>query len=109
MPEIKVTFFTHQLPVFDCRARNVVYAKGRRAGGTMGAVNRLVEIAHKESKGRHLWVDTVQRNIQKVVDRYFRPLLKGTAYKWNSSDRVLRFANGTYCDFGSAQRPEAIL
>ncbi len=106
--EIRVTFLPHQPPVFDCTARNVVYAKGRRAGGTMGAVNRLVEIAHIQRESRHLWVDTVQRNIGKLVARYFRPLLAGTEYRWNCSDRVLYFASGALCDFGSAERPETL-
>lgn len=106
MPEIEVTFFTHQLPVFDSTARNVVYAKGRRAGGTLGAVNRLVEIAHEQPTSRHLWVDVVQRNIERVLERYFLPLLRGTAFRCNGRERTLRFANGALCDFGSAERPE---
>ena len=103
---IRVTFLHHQPEVFDCKARNVVYAKGRRAGGTMGAVNRLVEIAHLQPKSRHLWIDTVHRNIDRYAKRYFLPLLKGTKFKWNRSDKVLTFESKAYCDFGSAERPE---
>ncbi|MCZ6843437.1 MAG: hypothetical protein O7G32_11480 [SAR324 cluster bacterium] len=96
------------MEVFDATARNVVYVKGRRAGGTVGAVMRLIEIAHEEEISRHLWVDTVHRNIERYVDRYFKPRLKGTKYKWSRQKKMLRFQSGSYCDFGSAQRPSSL-
>ena len=103
---LKVKFLRHQVPVFDCTARNVVYVKGRRAGGTLGAVNRLIELAHTRRGSRHLWIDTVHRNIERYVQRYFIPRLGGTNYKWNRGRKCLRFQGGAYCDFASAQRPE---
>lgn len=108
--KLKVVYLEHLPPVFDSKARNVVYVKGRRAGGTHGAVKRLIEIAHEEQTqgSRHLWVDTVHRNIERYVERYFLPGLKGTRFKWNKSRRVLRFQGGSLCDFGSAQRPETL-
>lgn len=101
-----MTFLPHQPQVYDSTAPNVVYAKGRRAGGTMGAVHRLVELAHRRPASRHLWVDTVHRNIDRVVARYFRPRLAGTAWRWNGGRKELRFESGAFCDFGSAERPE---
>jgi len=105
---LEVTYLRHQVPVFDCPARNVVYVKGRRAGGTLGAVNRLIEIAHTRPGTRHLWIDTVQRNIERYVRRYFLPRLDGTRCDWNAGLRTLRFEGGAYCDFGSAEKPENI-
>jgi hypothetical protein len=105
---LKVSFLPHQPPVFDCPAPNVVYVKGRRAGGTFGAVNRLIEIAHQRPGSRHLWVDTVHRNIDRYLRRYFLPRLKGTGHCWNAGRKELRFQSGALCDFGSAQRPQNI-
>lgn len=106
MTTLEVTYLPHQPAVFDCPARNVVYVKGRRAGGTMGAVNRLVELAHSRPGSRHLWVDTVQRNIDRYVRRYFLPLLRGTACRWRGESYLLEFEGGAHCDFASAERPE---
>ena len=62
--------FQHQEDVFMSNARNVVYVKGRRAGGTQGAAMRLIELAHHpHPPSRHLWIDTAQRNIDKVVGK----------------------------------------
>ncbi len=108
MSELELTYLKHQPQVFDCPARNVVYAKGRRAGGTRGAVTRLIELAHLYPGSRHLWIDTVQRNIDRYVARYFRPLLKSVDYGWNATSRTLEFGNASYCDFASAERPESI-
>lgn len=103
---VKVTFFPKQLPIFDCTKRYVVYVKGRRAGGTHGAVNRLVEIAFRSPQSRHLWVDTIHRNIGRYVRRYFMRGIAHTGASYNSQLHVLNFPNGSYCDFGSAERPE---
>ncbi|MDH4120438.1 MAG: hypothetical protein OEV94_01860 [Deltaproteobacteria bacterium] len=106
---IELPYLPHQKQVFDAEERFVVYVKGRRAGGTKGAVFRLVEIAQQEHPGsRHLWVEPVHRNIAKLVSRYFRPLLEGTDFRWQASQRVLNFPSGSYCDFVSAQRPDLL-
>ena len=104
--EIKPSYLTYQPEVFDCPARNVVYAKGRRAGGTRGAISRLVEIALQQPGSRHLWVDTVRGNIDKYLNRYLRPMLKGIRHGWSAQRQVLRFPGGSVCDFGTAERPE---
>ncbi len=110
MKTLEVEYLEHQLPVFDCSARNVVYVKGRRAGGTLGAVTRIIEIAHgpEHRWSRHLWVDTVHRNIERYVHRYFAPRLAGTEFHWSATTKTLHFEGGAYCDFGSAQRPETL-
>ena len=108
MREFRVTYLPHQLAVYQATAPNVVYVKGRRAGGTHGAVNRLLELAHSRPGSRHLWVDTVHRNIGRYVRRYFLPALRGWPYQWRQAENSLHFSTGAYCDFGSAQRPENI-
>ncbi len=108
MPSLELTYLKHQPQVFDCPARNVVYAKGRRAGGTRGAATRLIELALEKPGSRHLWVDTVRRNIERYIRRYFRPLLRQVEHRWNGTTQVLEFANGSYCDFASAERPESM-
>ena len=105
---LKVSYLPHQLDVFDCKARNVVYVKGRRAGGTHGAATRLIELAYLHPHSRHLWIDTTQRNIHKLMARYFLPCLKDMNCTWNARDHVLKFESGSWCDFGSAERPEML-
>ncbi len=105
---ITLSYLPHQLEVFDCPTRNIVYVKGRRAGGTHGAITRLVELAHLHPRSCHLWIDTSYRNIHKLIARYFSPCLKGSEWKWDASDHVLNFESGSWCDFGSAERPEML-
>lgn len=122
--DIDLGLLKHQREVFcNPEATRVFYAKGRRVGGTMGASRRLMQIALQEHPGSaHLWIDTVHRNINRYIKRYFMPPLRplngmrvgwhdGTAgpfFKWNGHDMILQFFNGSYCDFGSAERPELL-
>lgn len=57
-----------------------------------------------------LWVDTKHTNIDKYIERYFKPLLKKMNHwndcNWNQQKKILRLYNGAYIDFGSAERPE---
>lgn len=57
---------------------------------------------------RWLWVDTVQINIKKYIERYFIPIL-GLFWEtvdWDKEKNILKFANGSTLDFWSAERPE---
>jgi phage terminase large subunit-like protein len=98
----------HQALVFHHRAPNIVYVKGRRAGGTMGAVLRLIQLARDNAGSKHLWIDTVQRNIDRVVRRYFQPRLARREAEWLVTKQTLSFENGSLVDFGSMQQPENI-
>lgn len=106
--KLKIEYLPHQPEVFDSTVKNVVYAKGRRAGGTTGAAHRLLELAHENPGSKHLWVDTTMRNIQRYVQRLFLPRLEGTQYKWDKAGKSLKFEGGSHCDFGSATRPELL-
>jgi hypothetical protein len=54
-----------------------------------------------------LWVDTVQGNIDKYVERLFIPLLKPVMKycSWNKQRKILMLPRGGI-DFGSSQHPE---
>ncbi len=98
----------HQDTVFHCAAPNVVYVKGRRAGGTMGAALRVIELCYERPGTHQLWIDTVHRNIGRYVRRYFLPHIPQGEAKWHATGHTLDFANGSLVDFGSVQLRENI-
>lgn len=88
----------------------VVIKAGRRTGKTYNfALWLLQEMDSLPGEGG-LWVDTKHSNIDKYIDRYFQPLLKKMNQwqdcSWNQQKKMLRLYNGSYIDFGSAERPE---
>lgn len=111
----KAPYSSIQIPVFrDCTAQNIVYPKGRRAGGTEGEVRRMCRDAVtnylNKTPTEELWIDTTHRNIVKYVDRKFKPLLRQlppNAWNWNGANMTLKIL-GTRIDFGSYLRPELI-
>ncbi len=85
-----------------------VCTKGRRFGATHGAAIFCIE-SLLEGKSI-LWVDTVQRNLNKYFDKYFLPDLnkiKTEFWSYSYSQHDLKFLN-TGVDFRSAERPENI-
>ena len=107
--EIDLSLFPHQEEVFLCEAQNVIYLKGRRAGGTDGAARSLLTLCIDNPEYTALWVDTIYRNIFRYVKRYFIPRLKSLPPKlwnWNGQDMTLSFWNDSYIDFGSYDKPE---
>ncbi|HEX7927648.1 MAG TPA: hypothetical protein VF678_08655, partial [bacterium] len=102
----KLPWLPRQEEVFHAAAPNIVYVKGRRAGGTTGAVLRMIELCRNEPRSRHLWVDTVQRNVDRVVRRYVLPHLGEGEADWLPAKQTLQFKTGAYADFGSVQQPE---
>lgn len=113
---LDLRYLDHQRPVFECKARNVVFVKGRRAGGTEGAFRYVLGRMVNEKNLRVLWVDTTHKNISKYVKRYVLPKFRGVprtrdgndVWKWNANDKVFSMdgLTGSYMDFGSADRPE---
>ncbi len=113
--KLDLSFLEHQRPVFNSKARYVVYAKGRRAGGTEGAARKCLQLVLVDHPGcAILWVDTVHRNILRYVKRYFLPRLRPLpqssggeeVYRWRVMEKTMSFYNGSYIDFGSADNPE---
>lgn len=94
------------LPAIDDPAHYVVVPAGRQIGKTYNFVQWILEDT-MELDCPSLWVDTVQTNIDKYVERYFRPLLKPVLLycDWNAQKKILKLPRG-YIDFGSAQKPE---
>lgn len=88
-------------------ARFIVVATGRRLGKTKGIANASIEWVMEGKK--ILWGDTISGNIDRYVDRYFKPELKNTDFNYNYSPQKKVFTiDGFkgYIDFRSADRPE---
>lgn len=87
--------------------RFVLVPAGRRFGKTKGIANASIEWMLEGKK--ILWGDTISGNIDRYVDRYFKPELKKSnlEYTYSTQKKVLSLdvAKG-YIDFRSADRPE---
>lgn len=102
-------YYEYLLPAFEDTTHYVTIPAGRRSGKTYNSVLWLCEELLEEKRAG-LWIDTTQANIEKYVDRYFRPIL-GDLYNlchWDRQKKVLTFPNKSYIDFGSAERPEML-
>lgn len=95
--------------VFNDPARFVMLRKGRRVGATRSKANSWIEKSLTDSsEQKFLWVDTVQRNIDRYYERFFwKPLrnIPKTLWEWNGQRKTLKIHN-SLIDFGSAERPE---
>jgi len=105
---LNLTQTAMQHKVFDDPHRFVVLAKGRRCGGTYGAVLRVMEDLCDGK--RVLWIDTVQVNLSNYFQRYFVPLLAGVSqdlWSWNEQKKQFKFLKG-FLDMRSAEIPKNI-
>lgn len=94
-------FFEHP------EAKYKIVPKGRRAGLTQGAAQAYIEYM-LDGVTPLLWGDTIAGNIDRYVDRYFKPVLSqlpAEMWRWKVQERVLTIG-GAICDFRSADRPE---
>lgn len=106
--QLAIKNFEAQQRIFDCKTRYTIVAKGRRFGLTKGAANNIIKMALNDSFKKGLWVDTVNSNIERYVDRYFLPHLKKLPpelWSWKKQAKIL-YIKGAYMDFRSADRPE---
>ena len=100
----------HQRPIFDAPERHIVLAKGRRWGGTRGAMVKAITLAWRHNLSG-LWVDTAYGNIMEYVTRYAKPALRTlprTVWRWNQQTQRLSFTSGGFIKFGSADRPDLL-
>jgi hypothetical protein len=108
--KIPVYYHTNQEKIFfGSTAKKKVIAKGRRFGLTKGYANRAVEYLC-DGIGPGLWVDTVNSNIDRYVERYFYPVLRSVPqryWKWRQQRKELELF-GQKLDMRSADRPELI-
>lgn len=102
---LSLTPAQHHMFFSDHLKKYNVFPKGRRFGATRGA--SVAFIKWMCDGDQCLWGDTINSNIDRYVDRYFKPALnKGNIpYHWNSQKKLLEVGNG-FTDFRSADRPE---
>jgi len=108
--ELPIYYHSNQQKIFfDSHAKKKIITKGRRFGLTKGYANRAIEyLLDGVSPG--LWVDTVNGNIDKYIERYFYPVLKNLPqkyWKWRQQKKELEIC-GHKLDMRSADRPELI-
>lgn len=88
-------------------AKFIVVPAGRRTGKTKGIANASIEWIIEGKK--ILWGDTISGNIDRYVDRYFKPELIASKlnYSYSTQKKVLTIEGfDGYIDFRSADRPE---
>ncbi len=112
MKEVKLDISYHPKQAdifFGSDARYKVVAKGRRFGLTRGLSNYVIENMI-DGLTPILWVDTMYGNIERYVERYFLPVLKGlpkNLWRYRANRNDLKVMNAV-CDFRSADKPENI-
>lgn len=112
MKELKLDISYHSKQekiFFNSNARYKIVAKGRRFGLTRGLANYVMENMI-DGLSPILWVDTMYGNIERYVERYFLPVLKGlpkNLWKYRANRNDLKVMNAV-CDFRSADKPENI-
>jgi hypothetical protein len=108
--ELGIRNFPNQQRIFDSQVKHMVVSKGRRFGLTKGAANDFIKSALMGKFRRGLWIDTVNANIERYVERYFLPHLKKlpeNIWHWRKQEKILEIRNA-YIDMRSADRPENI-
>ena len=108
--ELPIKNFPKQQSIFDHPARYKIVAKGRRFGLTKGAANDYILSALQGTFKKGLWVDVVNGNIDKYIERYFVPHLNKlpkNMWEWRKQAKML-VINGAYIDFRSADTPETM-
>ena len=108
--DLPILNFPAQQSIFDCKSRFSIVCKGRRFGLTRGAANNFIKKALKGEFKRGLWVDTVNANIERYVERYFLPALNKlpqSMWNWRKQQKILEI-NKSYIDFRSVDNPENI-
>jgi len=100
--------------IFKHPARFKLVRKGRRVGLTRSKAHHYIECCLDAAKAggrkKYLWVDTVQRNIDRYYERFFWRALRHipqslVPWSWNGQRKTLQIAD-SLIDFGSAERPE---
>lgn len=108
--QLPIKNFKAQEKIFDSPANFIIVPKGRRFGLTRGAANNYIKRAINKEFTKGLWVDTVNANIERYVERYFIPALKKLPpelWSWRKQQKILQIM-GSYIDFRSVDNPENI-
>jgi len=110
--KLQLEYTPQQMKIFfegDQSARFTMIKKGRRFGFTQGAEKYCIEQLI-DGHFPILWVDKVNGDIDRYVERYFKPDLKRLPkgwWQWNQQKRIL-YVRNSYMDFRSADRPETL-
>lgn len=110
MIDLPIKNFPKQQSIFDSNARIKLASKGRRFGLTKGAANDYIKCALEGKFKKGLWVDVVNSNIDKYIERYFLPHLNKLPkdiWSWRKQAKMLNIADA-YIDFRSADTPESM-
>ena len=105
---LTLTIPTFLKPALENDIKFSIIPAGRRTGKTYNVVQwQSLKMLEKPNR-TGLWVDTTQSNIDAYVERYFKQILKPIWHlcHYSAQKKVLTFPNGSYIDFGSAERPE---
>lgn len=112
-PRLELGLLDYQAEAFHCGARNIVFVKGRRAGGTEALCRNQLALSIMNPNTKALWIDTINRNITRYIKRYFKPKLQhlrdwsgNPLWGFNGAEMTMTFWNGSVIDFGSAERSE---
>lgn len=108
--ELPILNFPGQDTIFNQSSRYTIVPKGRRFGLTKGAANNFIEEALAKHYSKALWIDTVNTNIDRYIERYFLPHLKklpDSMWRWRKQDKIVMIRDA-YIDFRSSDRPENI-
>jgi len=106
--QLSIQNFPKQQEIFDDKAKYKIVVKGRRFGLTKGAANDFIKAGLKGEFQKGLWVDTVNANIDRYIERYFIPHLKKlpeNIWSWRKQDKIITIRD-SYIDFRSVDRPE---
>lgn len=108
--ELNLYFHNAQRTIFfGADTRNKIVATGRRFGKTKGLAN-YVMLKMIENVSPILWVDTINSNIDRYLERYFIPVLKplpSHLWQWRQQKKELKILN-SICDFRSSDQPDNI-
>ncbi len=94
---------------FKSNSKKKIVVKGRRFGLTRGVANYFIE-AMLDGISPLLWVDTINSNIDRYMERYFYPVLKhlpSSQWQWRQQKKELTIFN-SQLDMRSADQPERI-
>lgn len=94
---------------FSSNERWKIIAKGRRFGLTRGFAHYAIENMVEHRGHKVLWVDTVNANIDRYIERYFMPALTPLRgyYEWRQQKKELTIFD-SIIDMRSVDRPENI-
>jgi phage FluMu gp28-like protein len=108
--DLPIKNFPKQQSIFDSKAKYKIAVKGRRFGLTKGAANDFIKCALEGKFKKGLWVDVVNSNIDRYIERYFLPHLnKLPKNMWDyRKQSKMVVINGAYIDFRSAEHPETL-